>query len=74
MNRTTKKQPYKTLDDVPRFVWNGIAGLLRRGRSEKAHFWFNRFALKIANLPNYEAFMLVNKIRAVSEQKYQKIP
>jgi len=74
MKHTTKKQPYKTLDDVPRFVWNGIAGFLRRGLSAKAHSFFNRFALKIANLPNFEAFMLVNKIRAVSEEKYPKIP
>jgi len=69
-----KNKKYKTLDDVPHFIWNGIAGLLRRGLQTRAEDIFHSICLKIKQLPQFEAWMLARKITQVSTAKYPKIP
>jgi len=71
-----KRSPYKykTIDDVPPSVWNGISALLRRGQTSRAEQAFNHFVMKIKQRPGYEIFHLAQTLKARALRPFPRLP
>lgn len=61
-----KRKPYKTLDDVPHGKWNLIVLALKYGRTEMANRLAHGVLIQIKDIPQFEVFLLVRKLRALA--------
>lgn len=60
------KKPYKTLDDVPAGKWNLIVIALKYGKYTLANRLAHSILIQIKDIPQFEVFLLVRKLRALA--------